>query len=573
MNLRSSCLLAAAFACVAGSALAQRASTLRVNLSSNGDECNGDTAWYSISADGMHVAFSSFANNLVAGDVNGRDDVFVHDRITGRTVLASVSSAGVQGNWDSFQCSLSADGTIVVFSSAASTLVPNDQNAATDVFVRYLLRGTTERASVDSAGGEGTYGGGFPAISGDGQRVVFASDSYFGPGSSFYRDIYVRDLLAGTTTCASVGWAGASADGDSCGLLIGPSISGDGRYVVFESDATNLVLGDTNGASDVFVRDLQAGATTRVSLGGGGVQGNAGSYIGKLAWDGRWVTFMSDASNLVAQDTNGFGDLFVRDLASGVTERVNVSSAGAQTDNFSEGGAVSDDGRYVVFSSWAGGLVGGDTNADWDVFVRDRWLGLTERVSVDNAGAQAVGYGYEMSRDGRTVLFGCWLPAITPGDTNGRGDIYVRDRLGCVPTVATFCTAGISSSGCTASISATGVPMARARGGFAILVGSTDPLRSAMILYGVSGSQAQVVGNGFSCIKPPRQRTGMQFTRGAGTCGGTLALDWNAWTDASGSLGEPFTGGETVWAQAWIRDPASPTGASMSDALWFDVAP
>jgi hypothetical protein len=115
--------------------------------------------------------------------------------------------------------------------------------------------------------------------------------------------------------------------------------------------------------------------------------------------------------------------------------------------------------------------------------------------------------------------------------------------------------------------------MARARGGFAILVGSTDPLRSAMILYGVSGSQAQVVGNGFSCIKPPRQRTGMQFTRGAGTCGGTLALDWNAWTDASGSLGEPFTGGETVWAQAWIRDPASPTGASMSDALWFDVAP
>jgi Tol biopolymer transport system component len=237
--------------------------TERVSVDSAGNEGNSFVQRNaSISADGRFVAFTSFATNLVPGDTNRRDDVFVRDRLTGTTELVSVDSAGNQGNRDSGSPAISADGRFVAFHSVATNLVPGDTGNMTDVFVRDRLTGTTQRVSVDSAGTEGN---------------------------------------------------GASVE---------PAISGDGRFVAFYSFATNLVPGDTNGDGDVFVHDRQTGTTERVSVDSAGNQGSAisdGFRKVSISADGRVVAFVSVATNLVPGDTNGGSDAFVHDRQTGIT--------------------------------------------------------------------------------------------------------------------------------------------------------------------------------------------------------------------------------------------------------------
>jgi Tol biopolymer transport system component len=185
--------------------------------------------------------------------------------------------------------------------------------------------------------------------------------------------LLVNPALAspGTTTRVSVASNGAQGNGDS----FSSSISADGRYVAFHSIASNLVSGDTNGAWDVFVHDRQSGQTTRVSAASNGAQGNGDSESPSISADGRYVAFSSDASNLVSGDTNGAWDVFVHDRQSGQTTRVSAASNGAQGNGDSESPSISADGRYVAFSSDASNLVSGDTNGAWDVFVHDRQSG------------------------------------------------------------------------------------------------------------------------------------------------------------------------------------------------------
>jgi surface antigen len=168
-----------------------------------------------------------------------------------------------------------------------------------------------------------------------------------------------------------------------------PSISNDGRFVAFESYATNLVPGDTNALVDVFVRDRQAATTERVSVSSTGIQGNDESYSGVVSDDGRFVAFMSRASNLVSGDTNGSYDAFLRDRQSGSTERESLSSSGAQGNGDTYLNSMSSDGRYVVFSSLATNLAQGDTNGVYDVFARDR-LGASVLTSLCDPGLNGV---------------------------------------------------------------------------------------------------------------------------------------------------------------------------------------
>ena len=187
-------------------------------------------------------------------------------------------------------------------------------------------------------------------------------------------------------TRVSVDSAGVQGDGPSLQSNISAdSLSADGRFVAFESDATNLVAGDSNGFTDVFVHDRQTGATTRISVSSAGVQGDLPSYKPKISDDGRFVSFNSIASNLVAGDTNGTSDSFVHDRQTGTTTRVSVDSAGVQGNRNSLETAISGDGRFVAFNSEATNLVTGDTNAQFDVFVHDRQTSTTTRVSVDSA--------------------------------------------------------------------------------------------------------------------------------------------------------------------------------------------
>ena len=408
-------------------AFAVAATTTRVSVDSAGVQGNGRSARNSTSADGRYVAFGSLASNLVPGDTNGLNDVFVRDALLGTTTRVSVDSAGTQGNGGSDYPSISADGRYVAFRSAATNLVPGDTNTRDDIFVRDTVTNTTTRVSVDSAGVQSNGFSYDPSISADGRYVAFdsAASNLVSGDTNASDDVFVRDTVENTTPRVSVDSAGVQGNLWSDY----PSISADGRYVAFESYATNLVPGDTN-ANDIFVRDRLLGTTTRVSVDSAGAQGDWGSYHPSISADGRYVAFGSDSTNLVPGDTNGSRDVFVRDTLTGTTTRVSVDSAGVQGDG--AGGyyspSISADGRYVAFDSWATNLVSGDTNGTGDVFVRDRLLGITTRTSVDSGGTQGNGESGKpsISADGRCVAFSSVASNLVPGDTNGVEDVFVR---------------------------------------------------------------------------------------------------------------------------------------------------
>ena len=392
------------------------------------------------------MAFRSTASNLVSGDSNGNGDIFVRDTQTGSTTRVSVDSSGAQANSESYAPSLSADGRYVAFISVASNLVSGDSNSNGDIFVRDTLTDTTTRVSVDSSGAQANGYSTLPSLSANGRYVTFYSDAsnLVSGDSNGQPDIFVRDLQTDSTTRVSVDSSGVQANNASSGA----AISADGRYVSFVSNASNLVSGDTNAQADVFVRDIQTGSTTRVSVDSSGTQADNGSYTQSLSTDGRYVAFYSDASNLVSGDSNGQGDVFVRDTQTSSTTRVSVDSSGAQANNGSYGAAISSDGRYVAFNSIASDLVGGDNNGQADIFVRDTVAASTNRINVDSGGAQANGGNQSLaiSADGRYVAFESFASNLVSGDSNAQLDIFVRDTL-----TGSIARANVDSSGLQAN--------------------------------------------------------------------------------------------------------------------------
>jgi Tol biopolymer transport system component len=320
---------------------------------------------------------------------------------------------------------------------------------------------TTELVSVSSAGVQGNSSSyGTPSISADGRYVAFyspASNLVSGDTNGSV-DIFVRDRQTGTTELVSVSSSGVQGNGSS----YSPSISADGRYVAFYSLASNLVTADTNLYEDVFVRDRQAGTTERVSVSSAGAQGNSSSYTPSISADGRYVAFRSYATNLVSGNVNGYSDIFVRDRQTGTTTRVSVANAGYEGNNDSSSPSISADGRYVAFASLASNLVSGagDTNGVEDIFVRDRQTGTTERVSVSSAGTQGNGASSSpsISADGRYVAFYSLASNLVSGDTNGTFDIFVRDRQTGTTELVSVSSSGVqgNSASSSPSISADG---------------------------------------------------------------------------------------------------------------------
>ena len=361
----------------------------RVSVAGDGTQGDGDSLVPSLSADGRFVAFESGARNLAPGDANGATDIFVHDRQSGATELVSVADGGGGGNRDSLDPSLSADGRIVIFRSNADNLVPGDANGTTDLFVRDLQAGTTELVSVASDGTQANTYSFESSLSADGRFVAFRSlaDNLVPGDANDATDILVRDLQAGTTELASVAGDGTQANNNA----LDPSLSADGRFVAFYSLADNLVPGDANGAYDVFVHDRQTGGTELVSLAGDGSQGNGNSYQTSLSANGRFVAFISEADNLVPGDTNGIADIFVHDRQTGATERVSVAGDGTQGNRDSFTPSLSADGKLVAFESLADNLVPGDTNDAFDVFVAE--VGQPNANAAPNAVDDAFSVG------------------------------------------------------------------------------------------------------------------------------------------------------------------------------------
>jgi hypothetical protein len=427
-------------------AAASPPSTTRVSVSSGGAQGDRDTYAAGISADGRFILLSSQARNLVPGDTNDRWDVFVRDRSSGVTERVSVSTGGAQAQpgsdpWGgSTAGGMSASGRYVVFQSDAKNLVPGDTNRTEDVFLHDRASGVTTRVSVSSTGSQANGPSSFATISADGRYVAFQSmaSNLVRGDTNGLSDVFVRDLATGKTTRVSINSRGRQA---RCNLAYcestEPALSAHGRYVAFESSATNLVPHDTNRLADVFVRDRRTGKTTRVSVDsrgrqGGGDRTNNGSNAPAISANGRYVVFHSADSNLVRGDTNRVFDIFVHDRRTGRTIRVSVSSSGAQANQESLGAAsISSDGRYVAFTSLASNLVAGDANEITDVFLRDLAAGTTTLASLGQAGNQgddaSSATGVAFSASDRYLAFSSWAANLVAGDTNIVPDAFVRD--------------------------------------------------------------------------------------------------------------------------------------------------
>ncbi len=344
----------------------------------------------------------------------------------------SISTGDTQGNdhspGDDYLMALSADGRYAAFCSSATNLVADDANGLEDVFVRDRLRGVTSRVSVSSGGTEANSFSFNADISGNGRYVVFsspASNLVPGDANGGY-DIFVHDRIASKTSRVSVSSGGTEGNSSSTA----PSISADGRFVSFASSANNLVANDTNILRDVFVHDRQTGETTRVSVSSGGTQANNVSDFSSMSADGRYVAFESYASNLVSNDSNGQEDVFVHDLQTGETRLVSVSSGNTPGDGHSSQPSISADGRYVAFQSMATNLVADDANGQTDVFVRDLQTGVTTRASVMSGGTEGSNNsgGPSISDDGRYVVFYS-NSNLEAGYSKPVGSVFVHDNV------------------------------------------------------------------------------------------------------------------------------------------------
>lgn len=404
-------------------------STRFVSLNDGAAQGNGPSFDLTLDRDGSLAAFTSAASNLVMFDANGVADVFLRDVVAGTTTRVSVGSGGVEGNAASDSGRLASNGRAVAFRSDATNFSANDMNGASDIYLNDLAAGSTLLVSQTPAGMAGNGPSLAPFVSRNGLLVVFSSDATdLVPGDvNNQRDVFVFNVLLGTTQCISVDPFGAIAGNGSSDAA---TVSADGRYAVFASAASNLVPGDTNGDVDIFLRDLTAGVTWRINRSVGGGQANGPSSAPAISESGEVIVYQSQATNLVPNDNNGVADVFVFDRITAATERASVATNGTPGNDVSGGPVVSATGRFVAFVSDAGNLSPDDTNGALDVYVRDRGLKVTHRANLSVALTESAldAGGPALSANGRIVGWNSPAPDYVPGDVNAATDVFVHQR-------------------------------------------------------------------------------------------------------------------------------------------------
>jgi Tol biopolymer transport system component len=436
---------------ISGTVVAANNTTDLVSISSNGSMSDGYSLEPSISADGRYVAFTSYADNLVPNDtddINGYADIFVHDKLLNITTKVSVSYIGGQANGDSFNPSISADGRYVAYNSYASNLVVNDINGCDDVFVRDMILNTTTLISKPNNIEQGDGDSFNPSISADGRYVAFTStsDNLVVGDNNGCSDIFVFDQTLNTIKRISVSSTGEEGDSDSSE----PSISGNGCSIAFNSNADNLVSNDNNGCSDIFVFDQTLNTIKRISVSSTGEEGDSDSSEPSISGDGQYIAFTSDADNLIVNDTNGFSDVFVYNQNSCTTERVSLQNTGEEIDEDSSNPSISSDGNYVAFVVGAPirpGLISdalNSVNSNFNninnvnteeeyynyhfIYVHDMITGITNKVSVSSTGEDADSSCDDPSinADGSIITFSSYADNLISNDSNYCSNIFVH---------------------------------------------------------------------------------------------------------------------------------------------------
>jgi Tol biopolymer transport system component len=433
----------------------------RVSLAANGTQANAPilaAGGIHVSGNGHYAVFSSLASNLVPGDANGKVDVFVVDRPTNQIVRISMGLSGEEANGDSYSTNISPDGSNIVFYSQATNLVTGDTNGVGDVFIYNQTSHTIVRVSLSTTGEQGDANSAEGHISYDGRHVAFSSlaNNFAGESGAFDYDVFVRDrdtdhdgifdeIESAHTFRITIGAGGAEPDTYN---NLRTNISGNGRFVSFNSDSTNLISPpDLDNFSDVFVRDRDAdgngvfdeegiGATRmiKVSVDPDGNPANAVSYLHEsapMSEDGRYITFPSEASNLVNDDSNQKMDIFVRDIQTEQTALISLAPDGAPAEGKSYEPFISSDGRYFGFQTAAANLVIGDDNNRDDCVIHDRLTGNNILASLAWNGSQANGSSGPcyLSANGLVMAFLSDATNLVPGDTNTYRDAFVFVRL------------------------------------------------------------------------------------------------------------------------------------------------
>lgn len=554
----------------------------------------------SMSADGRYVAFATPSAVLLPG-APGYSSIYVRDRTSGVLSLASVNSAGQPASLAAFDALISAQGRHVAFSSPASNLDPNATNLVQQVFVHDRQTGTTVLASASSSGAAASSQCVATSISADGRHVAFETAAALIPAdTNAMSDVYVRDTLAGTTTRVSVSTTGA----ESAGNCVEGRISADGNRIVFVAAADDLVVGDINGLADALVHDRATGTTTLASVSTSGAQANAAVTRVGISGDGATVLLVSASSTLdPALVGGGHSHVFARDLAAGTTRMLDVNAGGSPgNQSVSLEGPwhaprCSHDGRHVVFTSRATNLVAGDSNNAPDVFQVDRATDTVTRASLGTCGQQqdmdnGQVFSAGVSDDGLFVSFTSPAENLVAGDSSGgeNNDVFVRDTtkpaLGfdlCTAEDGAPCPCGGTNypvRGCINGNEATG-----------LFVSGEARIGADTLRFGAyelpHGSNLCILYQG---TQPIAGNTGVAFGDGVRCVGGQivrLVSRPNTWHEGFyypllgdvpvSQLNPPPTPGSTVYYQLWHTSPGAsfctPSAFNFSNAVGITWQP
>ena len=536
--------------------------TLLLSTGPNG-QGNGRNEYPDATPDGRFVVWQTKSTNLGFVDTNNDWDIVCLDRTTGLIELISNTAGGQTGNDQSISPTISADGRFVAFQARADDLA----SVPRGIVIHDRATGSKQSATPWGP----TLNVSAPRISSDGRYVVYRTGNT--PSSADTNqamDTYRYNRLTGDVELVSIAPGGQQANVDTDY----PDVSRDGRFVSFECWNMSGSWGAQYSAhKHIWRRDMLSGELLPVSTMPDGTAANQVSSRARISGEGNWIAFETQADNLVT--TGGKRQIAVKDMRTGAVELASAAADGSPASGQCGGPCFSLDGRFLAFRTPSSNLPGGGSVSSASIWVRDRVLGVSVKASLSSAATGSVSIRGSadtgaVSLTGREVIFISNGPNAVAGDTNGDYDIFLREVVGGQPVV--YGLSPEQSAGCHPQIGYTGSPSASAGSGFEVTLSDSIGVQPGIFIYSKSGPSTVPLFGSYLYVRAPITRAALLFSGGTpGGCDGQFLFDFNTWIATGPDAGLlPAT---RVWAQFWSRDPGDMDGAHLSDALTFVIAP